>query len=299
MIFKFTTISTANVGSIQFQYCSNSPIFVDPCTVVTGLDVSGATINSQTGISGFSVSGSSSPSNLIITRTPSPETPAAVNIDLNNVVNPSTPNEVDYVRISVFTGSNATGSVVDSGSVVFVVENRYDVEAYVPPYLTFCVGVNVALDCSSTTGFLSTFGELSSSETRYATSQFSVSTNDNDGYNTYLNGQTMTSGNNVISEMVVKAASQASTSQFGINLRSNTTPFVGADLQKGPVANGFVDPDYNTPNMYKFNNGDRLAGSLKPSGFDLYTVSYIVNVPVGQQPGNYATTLIYTSIATF
>lgn len=297
--YSFQTVDATTVGSIRFQYCSNSPLFVDPCTAPAGLNVSGAGILNETGLTGFAVSGVSTASDLIISRAPQAEVATPASFIFDNVINPSTSNEIDYVRIYIYDGVDGTGTALDQGAVAFVVDDTYDISAYVPPYLTFCVGVTVALDCSTTTGFLADFGEFSEFAATTATTQMSGSTNDGNGYNVFVSGQTLTSGANVIPSLIANTASQPGTSQFGINLRANTNPSVGSNPQAGPVAAGAPAPNYNIPNLFRFISGERVAGSTQSTGFNRYTVSYMVNVSQDQRPGLYAATLTYTSIATF
>jgi hypothetical protein len=298
--FSFTTATSSNIGSIQFEYCSNSPLFVEPCTPVPGLNVTSAGIFSQSGLTGFSVSGATSASNLLITRAPQASVaPTSATFVFSNIVNPSTPDSVNYVRITVYDNINATGSVIDTGAVVFVVEDRFNVDAYVPPYLTFCIAVSVSLDCSTTSGFLINFGEFSTVSTSAVTTQMSAATNDPTGYNIFINGQSMVSGSNIIPALAVQSSSQVGQSQFGINLRSNSQPSVGANPDAGAVANGAPTPNYNTVNQFRFVSGDSVARSTSSTGFNRYTVSYIVNVSDDQAPGVYATTLTYTAVASF
>ena len=297
--FDFDTQGPSNISSISFEYCTNTPVHDVACTPPAGLDVTGATIDSEVGITGFGISGATAAHHLIITRAAAIEAATTASFDFGNIQNPSTHDEIVYVRISVFDGPDATGTRVDRGSVVFVVEDRYDISAYVPPYMTFCVAVTVALDCSTLSGFLADFGEFSTTQATAVTTQFSVATNDPTGYNAFIGGQTMTSGVNIIPGLPAQAASFPGTSQFGLNLRANSSPSVGANPELGAVANGTPDSDYNTPNQFKFLDGDRLAYSPRSTGFNRYTVSYIVNVSDAQPPGIYATTLSFTSIASF
>ena len=297
--FSFRHRNTSSVGSMGFLYCVNSPIEEDPCTAPVGLNVNGFTIGSQSGITGFSKSTISTSNEAVLNRATTSETPKNSSYRLNSIVNPSIANETVFVRISLYDGANKTGTKVDQGSVAFVVDERFELQAYVPPYLTFCTGIQVAIDCSSTNGFLSSFGELSPQRTASATSQFSVATNDPDGYNTFITGQTLTSGNNIIQPMSAPASSATGSSQFGLNLRSNSSPSVGSNPDSGPVGSGLPDSRYNTPNQYRFVNGERIATAPISTGFNRFTVSYIVNVPNRQPPGVYATSLVYTAIATF
>jgi len=298
--FRFTTATAANVGSIQFQYCSNSPLFSEPCTPVPGLNLVSAGIFSQSGLTSFSVSGATTASNLIITRAPTAAAaPTIANFIFSNVVNPSTPDSVAYVRITVFDNINASGAVIDTGAVVFVVDDRFNIDAYVPPYLTFCMAVSVSIDCTSASGFLADFGEFSPNVASTVTTQMAAATNDPTGYNIFLNGQSMLSGSNIIPALATQTSSQPGQSQFGINLRANSNPSVGANPDAGPVASGAPAANYNNPNLFRFVSGERIAGSSISTGFNRYTVSYIVNVSSAQAPGFYATTLTYTAIASF
>lgn len=295
--YKFTTFTPSNIGSVEFEYCTNDPFVGTPCTAPAGLNVSSLSITSQLGINGFSVSGLTVNNKIVLTRAPIFQASTAATYVFSNIVNPSISNETVYVRISVFDGSDLTGTRVDSGSVVFVVDDRFNIDLYVPPYMTFCVAVNVALDCSSTSGFLSNFGEFSEFTPSAATSQFSVATNDPTGYNTFINGQTMTSGTNIIPALIINTASVPGTSQFGINLRSNTNPSVGSNTEGSGT--GTPSPNYNSQNLYRFVNGEKIAGSTITTRYNRYTVTYLVNVSKTQAPGVYATTFTYTSIASF
>ncbi len=297
--YSFRSTNTSTVGSMQFEYCANSPLFDQPCVPPAGLDTSSFTIDSQSGITGFTPSAATTNEVIVMNRTISSEPATPSVYELGNIQNPSSANQTVYVRISVFDLQDGVGALVDQGAVAFVVDERFDVQAYVPPYLTFCVAIVVSIDCSSSSGFITALGELQSTQTAVATTQFAAATNDIDGYNTYVNGQTLTSGNNVISQITSGGPSAVGQSQFGINLRSNTSPVVGAELENGLVASGYVDAAYNSPNIYRFSNGDRIAGSDVSTGFNRYTVSYIVNVNEDQAPGVYSTTLTYTALATF
>jgi hypothetical protein len=199
----------------------------------------------------------------------------------------------------VFDDIDTAGSVVDTGAVVFVTEGSFNIDVYVPPYLTFCTGVSVSLDCNSISGFLADFGEFSEFVTRTTTTQMSAATNDPTGYNIFISGQTILSGSNIIPALASQSASQVGVSQFGINLRANANPSVGANPDAGANAGGTPAPEYNTPNLFRFVSGDRVAGSVLSTGFNRYTISYIVNVSENQRPGTYATTLTYTAIASF
>ncbi len=123
-----------------------------------------------------------------------------------------------------------------------------------------------------------------------------TSTNAGIGYNLATYGTTMTSGNNEIAA-TQNATSQVGTNQFGINLRANTTPHIGADTS-GP---GTAHPttNYNNVNRFTFKSGDTVAQATGAQDYRKFTTSYIVNVSKDQAPGVYSTTLTYVCLANF
>jgi hypothetical protein len=127
--------------------------------------------------------------------------------------------------------------------------------------------------------------------------QMVLATNAVSGYNLFLNGTTMTSGNDTIPAMTASDVSRPGTSQFGINLRANTTPAVGANVQ-GPGL-GTPSANYGTADFFRFVPGELIASSPSVTDFSKYTVSYIVNISRDQDPGIYVTTLEYVAVATF
>jgi len=234
---------------------------------------------------------------MILTRPPVPAVPAPANYSLANVINPSTPSQSVYVRISTYASDDGTGPDTDRGAVVFSTSGGIGVGGYVPPYLTFCVGLTVGNACSSATGSSINLGLLSKNNTSVATSQFAGATNDFTGYNVFITGTTMISGNNIIPALGAPTASSLGTSQFGINLRANSAPTVG----QNPVGTGtaVATPNYNIPNRFVFNSGDNIVNSPLSTDFNITTVSYMVNVNESQPPGVYAATFTYIATASF
>jgi hypothetical protein len=81
-----------------------------------------------------------------------------------------------------------------------------------------------------------------------------------------------------------------------MNLRVNTSPAVGSN--PSGVGTGVISPSFSVPNSYFFNN-QVVASSVKSTDFNVFTVSYIVNISGDQQPGIYTTTLTYVAVAAF
>ena len=296
--FQFDIPTTSVVGSIVFQYCSNSSSFFDVCNAPAGLDVSAASLDSQFGNLGFTVDNAHTTANqIVLTRAPIPGVIAHSGYDFSNITNPSSASPSTYVKISTHASTDGSGQYIDTGAVAFAILDIFNVNAFVPPFLQLCVAITVAPDCSTMSGDSIDLGILSSQHANTGQSQFATATNDLTGYALFAQGNTMTSGNNTIQSLNLPAASFPGTQQFGINLRANLLPPVGQD----PVGLGTGTPtaDYNIPNRFTFNSGDMIASSPLTTNYNRMTVSYLVNVPANQTPGVYATTVTYIATAQF
>jgi len=291
--FAFSFPSTNSVGSLKFEYCT-SPLPQVPCSAPTGLDTSSASLTGQSGETGFLVF-SQSTNAIILGRVASVTSTSPNSYTFAGVTNPSSIGQF-FVRISSFASSDGSGAELDEGSVVGTIAIAVSISTEVPPILNFCSGASISGSCASTSGSFLQLGNLSTSAAKWGTSQFIVGTNASFGYAVTVNGTTMTSGNNIISAMATPAASNAGTSQFGINLRANSSPAVGADPAGG---SGTLVSGYDTPNQFKFGNGNLVASSSGTTEERKFTVSYLVNVSNLQPIGVYNTTLTYICTATF
>ena len=295
--YSYNAPSSASIGSIEYEYCTNSPFPGTACTVPAGLDVTSANIASQSGITGFSVHGNTTPNRLVITRVASVVGPAFVQHNFTNITNPSLVSASIYVRISTFASTDGTGARTDEGGLVFSTSGGIGALGFVPPYMTFCVGITVALNCSSANGFFIDIGQLATNQTKTANTQFAVATNDPEGYNIYTLGTTMTSGTNIINPLSSPQPSSAGASQFGINLTDNSSPDIGQSI----VGSGSGVPafGYGSPNQFRYVNGGLIASTIDSTDFNRYTVSYIVNINDSQPAGRYNTTITYLAVASF
>ena len=107
--FGFNVTGTSTVQSIRFEYCSNSPLFSQPCTAPAGLNVASYSLTTQTGITGFSNSPSTTTSSIVMNRASSSVGPVTSSYVFSNIQNPSAANMTIYVRIGLYDGANATG----------------------------------------------------------------------------------------------------------------------------------------------------------------------------------------------
>jgi hypothetical protein len=289
--FNFQT--TNSVGSLKFEYCT-SPLEALSCVAPAGLNSSTATLTAQSGETGFSIF-SQNTNTLVLGRVAAVTGTQANSYTLNNVTNPSSIGSF-YLRITSFASSNGTGPTLDFGGTVGVITKGVAITSEVPPVLEFCVGSSIPALCDSASGSFLNLGNFSTGSTSPGTTQFMVGTNANFGYVVRVQGNTMTSGNNTIPAISSPTGSQIGQSQFGINLRANTVPAVGADPSGG---SGTPSTNYNSPNIFKFADSDIIASNASVSDIEKYTISYIVNVKSDQPLGIYNTTLTYVATATF
>jgi hypothetical protein len=311
--FSFTIPSTNNVGSIKFLYCTTA---VGSCTMPTGLDTTGASYGSESGATGFSLVNTTQGAPYITRSAASITSGTPVSYQLLGIINPTTTNYTFFVRISTYLSTNVTGSPIDTGTVTASTATQIVLTGTMPESLIFCTGGTVTAnagipDCSTATSGAISFNQLfSPTDTATATSQMAASTNAGFGYSITVNGTTLTSGSNTITAMGSATTGVHGLSQFGLNLVANTTstsnPAIGANV--APAANGTnykgqaISP-YDTADTFKFVTGNIIANSANggAGGTDaqIFTASYIVNVPGSQPAGTYTTTLTYICTPTF
>jgi hypothetical protein len=321
-LFTFTLPSSASVavGSIQFQYCTTS---AGTCTMPLGLVTTAATLSGQTGLTGFTLNNTTNGAPYI-TRTAATGSGTGLTYELSSVQNPTATNTSFFVRITSFTSTTATTGATDTGVVTASTATAIVLSGIMPESIIFCTGVTITAvsgipDCSTAgTGAISFNQLFSPSDTAIAESQMSASTNAASGYAITVNGATLTSGSNTITAMTTAGGSVKSSPQFGLNLRANTSaaassfpgttsPYISADVtaaSNGTTLKGNPAAGYDTADSFKFDPaGDVVArsdnGGAGPTDGQIYTASYIVNVPGRQPAGTYTTTLTYTCTATF
>jgi len=147
-------------------------------------------------------------------------------------------------------------------------------------------------------------GLLSNLVASSGSTTFSVKTYLASGYNVYIDGTSLKnkSSGRVLTPMATAGVSVPGTEQFGINLRANTTPSVGADPVQVPSTTfsfGSAATGYNTVNNYKYVAGDIIAQSASSSGQTDYTMSMIANVSTLTDGGVYGGRLIVNVLPTF
>lgn len=115
---------------------------------------------------------------------------------------------------------------------------------------------------------------------------------------TFCTGTSITGQNcDTITALSSNTASATGTSQFGINLVSNSSPSVGSAATGTGTATAAAN--YNTTNSFRFVSGETVASVGVPTNGNAFTVSYIANISGLTPPGAYSTNLYYNATANF
>jgi len=317
-LFTYTlpSVGNTNVGSIKFMYCTLAAAPADACTTPTGLDTTSATLGSENGVTGFTMVNTTNGSPYLTKTAAAVSAGTIATHQLASVTNPTTTNQTFFVRIRTYASEDVTGASTDAGVVTASTATQIILEGIMPESLVFCAGETIGLtstvpDCATATAGLIYFNQLfSPTDTATSTSQMAASTNAGSGYAISVNGPTLTSGSSTITGMAY-GPSVKGIGQFGLNLKANSiaasVPAIG--IEAAPVANatnfrGQAATNYDTVDNFKFNTGDIVANSyngITPFGTDaqIFTVSYIANVPGSQPAGTYVTTLTYIATPTY
>ncbi|MGH7234613.1 MAG: hypothetical protein ACREF7_04185 [Candidatus Saccharimonadales bacterium] len=319
-LFQITVPTSTAIQSIEFHYCT---VASGTCGTLTGLSTTSATIGAATSaaLSGFTLDNTTNADPYLTSASAyTPAANTALTVQLDTVTNPTAANSTFYVQITTWSGPNEGGSAVDTGTVAAAVVNPIQLSGTMPESLVFCTGATVGEtsgvpDCTTATAGTVSFTTLfSPTYTSTATSQMAASTNAGSGYAITVNGATLTNGSYTIAAMGSTAAAPIhGVSQFGMNLVANTTatatPAPGTDIT--PTSDGsnyyaFTETNYGTVDEYAYNTGDTIANSGYPTGTpavgtdaQIYTATYIVDVPGKQPAGSYDTTLTYICTPTF
>lgn len=172
------------------------------------------------------------------------------------------------------------------------------------PYLQLIVN-NANLD----------LGVLTTTTTKTASATFSVKSYLAGGYVVVNASPPPQNGGNTINALTTPTASSTGTEQFGINLVANSCPTnnptsgpggcsggLGANPVQVPdntFSYGQVASGYNTPNLFKYVNGDAIASSSKSSGETDYTISYLFNINDITAGGTFTMNHVLVATATF
>ena len=181
-------------------------------------------------------------------------------------------------------GEAATGK---SNSATYNMSAGYQAMWDYGPMLSFSIN-----------GHAASLGALTTAAAASAKTEFSVSSNADNGYVVEMSGETLTSetSSDNIDALAAPTVSLPGSEQFGINLADNHDPDVGAEPSGG---SGAAASDYGTADKFKFVSGDVIAGSSKYSPPTTFTISYLGNISETTASGNYATNITLVATAKF
>lgn len=297
--FTFTVPSGTVLKSFQARICTTAS---GSCTTPSGWTGASADLASQPTNYGDATgwTDESTSSALRMKKTGNSAAPTgAQTVAFNAVANPTANNTTFFARITTYSDDTYT-TAVDSGTIAASTAQQITVTASVDETLTFCAGTSITgTNCGTIAGSSVSLGTLTDSTTGSGTSVMAVSTNAVSGYAVTINGATLTSGGNTITAITAGGGSASSqgSEQFGINVRDNATPNVGADPTDS--TNLSYGTGYGTVDSYKFVTGNTVVSKNAASNSTAYTVSYIANVAGTTEPGTYTGTYTYIATATF
>ncbi len=323
--FEFTIPTTGTaIGSLTVEYCTTAAdVGVATCTAPTGLSTTAATLGSEAGSGATGFTGTFTTDDLIVLTKATAAVPSDDDLKFrfDNITNPGPQKGTFFARISTYNSIDATGTPIDTGTVAASTAEQIELEGTMPESLVFCAGATVSTttgvpDCSTASPGTIEFNQLfSPTDTATSFSQMAASTNAGFGYAITVNGPTLTSGGNSIAGLTSPTASVKGTPQFGLNLVANSAgaaaSFPGSSAPVAAVSNGTnlhgrPFTGYDVADTFSFETGDIVADSnynvgANPVATDaqIYTVSYIANVPGSQPAGTYTSTLTYICTPTF
>lgn len=297
--FNFTVPSSTVLKSFQAQICTTAS---GSCTTPSGWTGASADLASQPtnygDASGWTDASTSSA--LRFSKTGNAAAPSgSQTVVFNGVTNPTANNTTFFARITTYSDDSYT-TAVDSGTVAASTAQQITVTATVDETLTFCAGTSITgTNCGTISGSSVSLGSLTDTTTGSGTSVMAASTNAGSGYAITINGSTLTSGGNTITAITAGsgATSSQGSEQFGVNVRDNATPNVGADPTDN--TNLSYGTGYGTVDSFKFVTGDTVVSKSAASNATAYTVSYIANVGGATEAGTYTGTYTYICTATF
>lgn len=182
-----------------------------------------------------------------------------------------------------------SGTFTDTGSLAMpIVSNGVvSVSGTVNPTISFALSSNTISLGTLTTGSATTGSHT-----------ISAATNAPGGYAVTYNGPTLTSGLNTI-PVYTAGSSTPGTAGFGINLKANTTPSVGANPTTNSGTCG-VATNYNTSNTYAFVASTPTAITAVTAPADcVFTASYVANISSTTPAGSYSAAITYVNTGTF
>lgn len=145
----------------------------------------------------------------------------------------------------------------------------------------------------------SNLGVLTTEQTASKTMKVRIRTYLVDGYTLQISGTPPSYSGHALATPSTPTASSPGTEQFGINVVDNTTPDIGANPTVLPAdlqSTSMIEDDYNTPDLFKYQDGEVIVRNPIGEGQTNYEVSFIVNIssstPAGHFVGDFSAVVV-------
>lgn len=211
-----------------------------------------------------------------------------ITYDNTNSINAS--NDASPYAIAILGAFNDSGNI----TVAIIADDVVAVTSLVNQTISFALGAN-SVDLTT----------LSTTTVKTGSHTMTIGTNAPSGMAATVTGTTLTSsapGTPTITACATNCtdagAGGQGTEQFGINLKDNTTPNVGAEAT-GTSPIGVAATGYATVDSFKFVSGETIASSSGGINSTVFTISYIANISGATEAGTYTTNLTYTASGNF
>lgn len=207
-----------------------------------------------------------------------------ITYDNTNSINAS--NDASPYAIAISGAFNDSGNI----TVAIIADDVVQVTSTINQTISFALGAN-----SLNLGTLSTSAAASGSHT------MTIATNAGSGMAATVTGTTLTSsgtGNPTITACASGCTSTINSEQFGINLKNNATPDIGAEAT-GTAPIGAAATGYDTVDTFRFVTGETIASSSGGINSTVFTISYLANIAGATEAGTYTTNLTYTASGNF
>ena len=307
-----TTTNNQVIGSVVIEFCANSPILGDACSIPTGFNTNytTTTLGSVTGnITGLTIDTVNSTSNkIVLKRTAAAVANGAVSLTLGNgttngITNPANDNTPFYARIITFTSTNGSGNEstqsLDAGGVALSTASQLNVTAKVQETLTFCVHTLATCTDGGTSVTLGDInGVLASTSTTYtATANYDVASNAFGGVSVRVKGDTLRSGSFSIdptgSNCTVDTVA-TSVEQFGLRLGTlGTGQTATAPYNCAVGSHGFDIANVNT--LY----GQEIGKTAGATDISTSQIEFAAKSAGTTEAGVYTTALTLVATATY
>jgi len=169
--------------------------------------------------------------------------------------------------------------------------------AYTNKVCASVFSASLTLEISSATVAL---GAITASTTGSGSHTAQIATNATGGFLLTYNGPTLTATGGTIPAYGSQVGSSAGTAGFGINMKNNTSPDIGAELVQNSGICSAPVADYGTADKFSYvaSTTTSLTNQTTPADCT-YTVSYVANVSPVTPSGSYSAPITYIASGTF